>query len=607
MALTAAEQAELDSLRKEIGYDPLGMPIAGVDIPTFSPEVTKRTAMEAASETLPMVGSIAATALAPEVGIPVRMLMSGGGAAAGTAGKQLIETFGLNKPVDAVSMAREYPKEFLFGAGAEGVGQVLGKGFSKGASLLRESALGTKMFGPVISQEAEIAAKQEVQNLLKKYGTTLGIQEASDAVLPKVVERISRIGPTKAASVADTAMSNAISKEVSSLADELTTSVLSRENIGAGLITAQKEGRSTLYKNYGEALGELMDVGGAVPVSMTSVNNIGTAALGGAKEKLVQGASAANIMGTAAETEAKSLLALKPELTFKQANEVRSSLLEKQREMEKGTPAYNIVSRAVEEISKSMDNAAGAASPELLARYKALTSGYKQAITQLDPKILATAANKYPEKIVDNLISAGTTSAWKETQVMLNKAKSLGVDTTGLAENIQRAYLEKTFADSGVTRVANKLKDKATAEQFGAILPKDVQNRALAIAKAGEILGQRGKSIDLATAATLSGVIGGAAGAAIGETGEASGVGVAGGLVTLVIAPKIAAKVAYSSVLTNKLLQSAALADRGNFAASAIKLAEIYRELSKEGGGTPQGLSPQEKKEMEALKQEIGQ
>jgi hypothetical protein len=583
------------------------MPIAGVDIPTFSPEVTKRTAMEAVSETLPMAGSIAATAFAPQVGIPARMLLSGGGATLGTAGKQLIETFGLNKPVDAAKMALEYPEEFFKGAVAEGAGQVIGKGFSKGAALLRESALGTKLLGPVISKEAEIAAKQEVQGMLKRYGTTLGIQEASEGVLPKVVERISRIGPTKAASEADRAMTDAISKEVSSLADEITSTVLSRENIGTGLMTAQKQGRSTLYKNYGETLGELMDDGGSLAVSMSSVNNIGTAALGGAKEKLVQGAAASNIMGTAAETEAKSLLALKPELTFKQANEVRSSLLEKQREMEKGTPAYNIVSKAVEEISKAMDNAAGNASPELLARYKALTSGYKQAIAQLDPKILANAANKYPEKIADNLISNGTTSAWKETQIMLNKAKSLGVDTTGLAENIQRAYLEKTFADSGITQVASKLKDKAKAEQFAAILPKDVQNRARAVAKAGEILGQRGKAIDLASAAALSTGVGTAAGAFIGDSKEGAGIGAAGGIVTLVLAPKLAARVAYSSVLTNKLLQSAALADKGNFAASSLKLAEIYRELSKEGGGTPQGLSPQEKQEMEALRQEVGQ
>lgn len=618
MALTQAEQQELDSLRQEMGYGPLGEPMAGANVPTYDPAQTRKTALEVGAETLPMVGSIAAT-LIPGVGqlsLPARMALSGGGAALGTAGKQAIETFGLNKPVDAARMALEYPKEFLLGAGAEGLGQLIGRGVSKGATALRESPMGTRLFGPSISQADELAARQEVQKMLQRQGTTLGIQEAApESTLFKITERVSRIGPTKAASAKDIEMKNALSQEVSNLADELTTNVLSREETGAGLMSAQKQGRTSLYKDYGDNLGALMDKEGSAPVVITSVNNVGASAIKQAQEKLTEGASASSLMGASGYREAQDLLALKPELTFQQANEVRSKLLEKQRELEKGTVGYNIVQKAVTEINKAMDAAAEVASPSLLAEYKALNSGYKQAITELDPKLLANAAGKYPEKIADNLISSGNVSAWKETQMMLNRAKSLGVNTDGLAENVQRAYLEKTFSDGGLTNIFNKLKDKATAEQFKAILPEAVQNRAKVIAKAGDILSQRGKSIDLATAATLSGVLGASVGNVYSGETSGAGYGAVAGLASLVLAPKIAAKIAYSSAASNKLLQASTLASKGNAPSAALKLAEMYREIKvspqelqqlQAGPQQQVPLTQQEQQELDALRKEFG-
>lgn len=618
MALTQAEQQELNDLRQEMGYGPLGEPLAGTTTPEYSPEQTRKTALEIGAESLPMLGSMAAT-MVPGVGqltLPMRMALSAGGAGLGTAGKQAIETFGLNKPVDAARMALEYPKEMLLGAGAEGLGQLIGRGVSKGATALRESPLGTRLFGPVVSEAEELAARQEVQRMLQRQGTTLGLQEAApSSTLFKVTERVSRIGPTKAASAKDIEMKNALSNEVSALADELTTSVLSREELGANLVSAQKQGRTALYKDYGDNLSTLMDKEGATPVSMSSVNNVGLSAIKQAEEKLKEGASASSLMGASGYKEAQDLLALKPNLTFQQANEVRSKLLEKQRELEKGTVGYNIVNKAVSEISNAMDMAAEAASPTLKESYKALNSGYKQAINELDPKLLATAATKYPEKIADSLITSGNVSAWKETQMMLNRAKALGVDTTGLSENIQRAYLEKTFADGGLTNIANKLKDKATAEQFKTILPEAVQNRAKVIAKAGDMLSQRGKSIDLATAATLSGVLGAGVGQVYGGESGGAGYGAITGLASLVIAPKIAAKIAYSSSATNKMLQASANAGKGNFAAAALKLGEMYREIKvspqelqqlQAGPQQPSQLSPTEQQELEALRKEMG-
>lgn len=618
MALTQAEQQELNDLRQEMGYGPLGEPLAGTTTPEYSPEQTRKTALEIGAESLPMLGSMAATMI-PGIGpltLPMRMALSAGGAGLGTAGKQAIETLGLNKPWSMRQVASEYPKEMLLGAGAEGLGQVIGRGVSKGAAALRESPLGVRLFGPVVSEAEELAARQEVQRMLQRQGTTLGLQEAApSSTLFKVTERVSRIGPTKAASAKDIEMKNALSNEVSALADELTTNVLSREELGANLVAAQKQGRSALYKDYGDNLSTLMDKEGATPVSMASVNNVGLSAIKQAQEKLKEGASASSLMGASGYKEAQDLLALKPNLTFQQANEVRSKLLEKQRELEKGTVGYNIVSKAVSEISNAMDLAAEAASPTLKESYKALNSGYKQAISELDPKILATAATKYPEKIADSLITSGNVSAWKETQMMLNRAKALGVDTAGLSENIQRAYLEKTFADGGLTNIANKLKDKATAEQFKTILPEAVQNRAKVIAKAGDMLSQRGKSIDLATAATLSGVLGAGVGQVYGGESGGAGYGALTGLASLVIAPKIAAKIAYSSAATNKMLQASADASKGNFAAAALKLGEMYREIKvspqelqqlQAGPQQPSQLSTTEQQELEALRKEFG-
>lgn len=613
MALTAAEQAELDSLRSEMGYGPLGEPLAGVSTSTYVPEQTKKTFMQIGAETLPMVGSIAATALAPEVGIPARIALSGGGAGLGDIAKQAIETYGLGIQKPMTQRVQEVGTETGLGMLGEGAGQVIGRGLSKAGSAISELPIIQRLFGGVAGQAEDLAARQEVQRMLQKYNATLGIQEAApQSTLFKVTERISRIGPTKAASAKDLEVRNAISSEVSNLADELTTNVLSREDIGAGLVAAQKEGRTKLYADYGDRLGKLMDREGALPVDLTTVQNIANSAISKAESALKPGENASRVMGSSGYQEAKDLLALKPQLTFKQADEIRSGLLEKQREMEKGTVAYNIVQKAIGEMNNAIEAAASKAAPTTKSEYDLLKSSYRQAVTELDPKILATAANKYPEKIADSIINNGTPSAWRDTQTMLNRAKALGVDTTGLAENVQRAYLEKTFADGGITNVANKLKDKAFSEQFNAVLPEAVKNRTQVVAKAGQILGERGKAIDLATAATLSSMAGGALGSIATGDVQGGGLGAGAGITALILAPKLAAKIAYSPALTNKLLAASSDAGKGNTAAAALKLTEMYREIREPAQqpasqqGQPTQLSPQDEAERQKLRQELG-
>lgn len=618
MALTAAEQAELDSLRSELGFGPLGEPMRGVTTPTYEPEATKKTAMQLGAESLPMLGSVAATAVAPQVGIPARMAISGLGAGVGDVGKQAIETFGLGVQKTVPERLKELATETGLGVAAEGVGQAVGRGLSRAGTALRESSIGQRLFGPSAAQLEDQAAKQEVQRMLQRYQSTLGIQEAApDSTLFKITERISRIGPTKAAAAKDLEMRNAISSEVSSLADDLTTNVLSREQTGAGLINVQYEGRNALYDDYGKGLEKLFseNIGAKIlpTVDLMPIQNRAQARLKEATSLLKEGASPAEVIGTKGVSELNSILSFKPEMTFQEANEARKLLLKKQRTLETGTPEYDIIKTAIGDIQKQMDEGAKRLSPDLFKQYQELSSNYKQAIKELDPKILANAASKFPDRVADNILTSKSTSAWKETQQLLNRAKSLGVDTTGLAENIQRAYLEKTFADGGVTNVANRLKDKATREQFEAVLPQAAQNRAKIIAKAGQILSERGKAIDLATAATLSSAAGAAAGGLIGGDVTGTSLGAAGGLTSLILAPKIAAKIAYSPALTNKLLSASTDASKGNTAAAATKLLEMYRQLREPmEGQAPQaaqptgGLSADEEAERQRLRQELG-
>lgn len=619
MALTAAEQAELDSLRSDLGFGPLGEPMRGVSIPTYEPEATKKTAMQLGAESLPMLGSVAATAVAPQVGIPARMALSGLGAGVGDVGKQAIETFGLGVQKTVPERLKELATETGLGVAAEGLGQAVGRGLSRAGTAIRESGVGQRLFGPSAAQLEDQAAKQEVQRMLQRYQSTLGIQEAApDSTLFKITERIARIGPTKAAAAKDLEMRNAISSEVSSLADDLTSNVLSREQTGAGLINVQYEGRNALYDDYGKGLEKLFseNIGTKIipTVDLMPIQNRAQARLAEATSLLKEGASPAEVIGTKGVSELNSILSFKPEMTFQEANEARKLLLKKQRTLETGTPEYDIVKTAIGDIQKQMDEGAKRLSPDLFKQYQELSSNYKQAIKELDPKILANAASKFPDRVADNILTSKSTSAWKETQQLLNRAKSLGVDTTGLAENIQRAYLEKTFADGGVTNVANRLKDKATREQFEAVLPQAAQNRAKTIAKAGQILGERGKAIDLATAAALSSAAGGAAGSLL--TGDIQGFGVGAGgatLTTLILAPKIAAKIAYSPALTNKLLSASTDAGKGNTAAAATKLLEMYRQLREPTEGQPSqaaqptgGLSSDEEAERQRLRQELG-
>lgn len=617
MALTAQEQAELNSLRSEMGFGPLGEPMAGVSAPSYSPEETKKTAMQIGAETLPMVGSIAATALAPEVGIPARMALSGLGAAAGTMGKQAIETFGLQRPWQPGQAIPEIAGEAAMGMLGEGAGQAIGRGLSKAGAAVADLPILKGLFGKSQAQVDDLAAKQEVQQLLKKYNTTLGIQEAApESTLYKVTERMSRVGPTKAASAKDVEMKNALSQEVSKLADTLTTDVMSREATGSGLLKAQYDGRSALYEDYGNGLDKLFseNIGAKIlpTVDLMPIQSKAQASLKKASSLLKEGENPAEVIGAKGVGELNSLLAFKPEMTFQEANEARKLLLKKQRTFETGTPEYDIIKTAIGDIQTQMDEGAKRLSPDLFEKYQKLSSGYKQSIQELDPKILANGAAKFPDRIADNILTSKSTAAWKETQAMLNRAKALGVDTTGLAENIQRSYLEKTFAEGGLTNVANRLKDQATREQFEAVLPQAVRNRAQVVAKAGQILGERGKAIDLATAATLSSIAGGAIGSATTGNAEGGGIGAGAGFTALILAPKIAAKIAYSPTLTNKLLSASSDAGRGNTAAAALKLTQMYREVrepSKQSSSQPAQetpLSAKEEEERQKLRQELG-
>jgi len=618
MALSAEEQAELNSLRSELGFGPLGEPISGVTTPTYEPEQTKKTAMQIGAESLPMLGSIAATAVAPQVGIPARMALSGLGAGVGDIGKQAIETFGLGVQKTLPERLKELATETGLGVAAEGVGQAVGRGLSRAGTTLRETNLGQRLFGPTAAQLEDQAAKQEVQRMLQRYQSTLGIQEAApNSTLFKITERISRIGPTKAAAAKDLEMRSAISSEVSSLADDLTTNVLSREQTGSGLINVQYEGRNALYDDYGKGLENLFsqNIGTKIlpTVDLMPIQNRAQARLKDATSLLKEGANPAEVIGTKGVSELNSILSFKPEMTFQEANEARKLLLKKQRTLETGTPEYDIIKTAIGDIQQQMDEGAKRLSPDLFEQCQKLSGNYKQAIKELDPKILANAASKFPDRVADNILTSKSTAAWKETQQLLNRAKALGVDTTGLAENIQRAYLEKTFADGGVTNVANRLKDKATREQFEAILPQAAQNRAKIIAKAGQILSERGQAIDLATAATLSSAAGAAAGGLIGGDVTGTSLGAAGGLTSLILAPKIAARIAYSPALTNKLLAASTDAGKGNTAAATTKLLEMYRQLREPmEGQTPQavqptgGLSSTEEAERQRLRQELG-
>ena len=288
MALSQAEQAELEKLREELGYGPLGEPISGVATPTYSPEDTKRTAKQIAAEAAPMLGATVAPMFGP-ANVPIRMGLSALGAGAGTAGKQAIETYGLGLPWTVGKMAMEYPKEMALGALGEGAGQLIGRGLTKLGGLFSKPAAATD----------ELASKQQVQGMLSGQGTTLGIQEAApESTLAKVVERISRIGPTKAAVAQDVKFKQALSQEVSDLASSLTDDVLSRSELGAGLMTVQSEGKTALYDSYGVKLKDIMDRGGTAVVDLSPMQATARAERARASSLLKEGESAAEVLGS---------------------------------------------------------------------------------------------------------------------------------------------------------------------------------------------------------------------------------------------------------------------------------------------------------------------
>jgi len=171
---------------------------------------------------------------------------------------------------------------------------------------------------------------------------------------------------------------------------------------------------------------------------------------------------------TGESAEAKKLLdsvfAQDKTLSFSDAQHLRSSFLDAQRNLENTVGKSKIsskVNRVVDELTKAMDDAAEAQSPAILAKYRAIKNYANKGFKAMDNKFIAdlvVANKKNPEAIGEHIFRKGNVQeifqakkALKEASkhILKDKAKYGSVTFDDTWNKMQSGYLESILTGAG--------------------------------------------------------------------------------------------------------------------------------------------------------------
>jgi len=323
----------------------------------------------------------------------------------------------------------------LFGFTGEGVGSALAKG---GA-----------MITPKLRQGADIAQRE-----LQKFGGTLTKGEASLPGLgTQFAEGVGRSGYSGRGvfKTLDEINENAIQSAKNELLNSISTVRPGDERTGKLFVRAIESGKKA-HAEASTVRYAALDAESGIPVDVSPVRNY-FVTLGENLKKI----------GDVGKTDRggkliDQLSKVEPNLTFKEAHELRSSLLATSRDLKASgqeSLALRNVNEAITKVETAMESAAQKVGGDFYQRYQSTNNFYKRGKKAFTNDVTSKLMETNPERIGEYLFRSGNVSEVTQAKASLRQAarQNPSLDWKATFQKMKAGYLDAKLTGKGMTNV----------------------------------------------------------------------------------------------------------------------------------------------------------
>ncbi len=398
-----------------------GMFLGGASAPLVATKLLSKapsmlTALSAAQKASPIIANVA--------------LRGAGAAVGGGIGSLMAEP--VSPSENPLGRAAETA---AFGLAGEGVGGVLAK---TGAAL-----------APTMRQGADVA-----QRVLQRFGGTLTTGEATvPGVGGQLAEGIARSGVTGRQTFKrlTEVNENAIQSAKNDLLDSISASRPGDTRTGKLFVQAIEKGEMA-HKGAAAQKYAILDEAGQIPVDVSGVG-----------KHFSQISENLKKLGDVGKTERggkliDQLAKVNPNISFKEAHELRSALLATARDLKASgqeSIALRNVTSAVKMVEDSMDVAARKGGGDFYKQYREVSQFYKRGKDAFSNEIIRKAVSSNPERIGEYLFRSGNVSEIVQAKAALRQAarydKSVNADE--VFGKMKAGFLESKLTGRGATNV----------------------------------------------------------------------------------------------------------------------------------------------------------
>lgn len=323
----------------------------------------------------------------------------------------------------------------LFGLAGEG----LTGGLTKIADIVR----------PTLRQGADVA-----QKVLQKYGGTLTSGEATvPGVMGQLAEGVARSGVTgrqtfkKLTEINESAVQSVKNELLDTISTvrpgDVRTGKLFQQSIEKG----EKAHSQTASKMY-----EFLDKEAGVVVDMSGVKN-----------NFIQLSKRLEKLGNVGKTERGGKLIdqlsnVNKNLSFKEAHELRSSLLSTARDLRASgqeTIALRNVTQALKMVEDSMEQAAKKSGGTIYSQYKEANAFYKKGKQAFSNEVIEKLVSSNPERVGEYLFRSGNVTEIVQAKASLRQAQRMdrSVDAGDVFQKMKAGFLDAKLTGKGMTNV----------------------------------------------------------------------------------------------------------------------------------------------------------
>ena len=515
------------------------------------------------------------------------------GSTVGTAGGTIAEQ-ALERDLDPAELGKNLVENAVWDAAGNLVFSAAGKTIKFGKDVLG------------FSKDTIPDANKAAQEFLSQRGGSLTKGQLTEGGISQTLETAVREVPFASADFKrlDNLNKAALEKGKKDYLDNLSTSPRFQQAVAQGDPTALAVGdniqaaitsaRDDVSKAFDNFYSQVLPQGGNFSVDLSSATNKAKA----------QAASIAQryTTGTALDAEVSNTLkriqSINPNQTFAQAQQTRSDLLALKRKLEgadqKPTQAIQIISDAIDGVTKSMDSAATKLNPQLAQQYKATQTAYKDAMDGLYSDTLTAVMTKKPEDVGAYIFDVSSPSAFRDFYKGLAQVQKYypNANANQIIEDVKAGFVQSMMSTPDkMAKFSNKLiADPEFKKSFSKLFSNPTERKFLeTMSDAARISGQeagsttlRGQAFRAGAGAAGTGLVGIGGYLALPQeaqdrvSGSLSNLIAAGG--GLILTPKLIAK-----SLTNPKAQNALIgltkADKLGGAATA----KLISELNKSG------------------------